>query len=118
MANKFPTKELDVTIIEVVFGLERLQMETVIHLKRIIQDFWASAPSNRLHLGTDEKAWAEPHVAIARGDDSLFRRNKALIGTFFWTPEEAYALAFRKATSSGRGFCRRLLIPRTAIHIP
>jgi len=69
-------------------------IDTVIHVERVICDFWASAPSNSLQLETGEKAWAMPHVAIARGDDPLFLRNKELIGPFLWTPEEAYALAF------------------------
>jgi epoxyqueuosine reductase QueG len=69
-------------------------MGTICEVERIINEFWESAPSNSLHLGTGEKAWAEPHVAIARGDDPLFLRNKEMIGPFLWTPEEAYALAF------------------------
>jgi epoxyqueuosine reductase len=72
-------------------------VETVIQLERIIRDFWTSSPSNSLHLDTGEKAWAMPHVAIARGDDPLFLRNKEMIGTFLWTPEEAYTLAFPDA---------------------
>lgn len=69
-------------------------MDSVSQLERVICDFWASAPSNSLHLESGEKAWAKPHVAIARGDDPVFLRNKELIGPFLWTPEEAYALAF------------------------
>jgi epoxyqueuosine reductase len=72
-------------------------IDTVIHVERITCNFWASAPSNSLHLETGEKAWAMPHVAIAQGDDPLFLRNKELIGSFLWTPEEAYALAFPDA---------------------
>ncbi len=66
----------------------------LVHVEKIIHDFWASAPSNGLHLETGEKAWAKPHVAIARGDDPLFLRNKEMIGPFLWTPEDAYALTF------------------------
>jgi len=69
-------------------------MDSVIQVEKVIRDFWAAAPSNSLHLETGEKAWAKPHVAIARGDDPLFLRNKEMIGPFLWTPEEAYALAF------------------------
>jgi len=69
-------------------------MNPVIQLEKVIRDFWSSAPSNSLHLDTGEKAWAMPHVAIARGDDPLFLRNKEMIGAFLWTPEEAFALAF------------------------
>lgn len=63
-------------------------------IEKILVDFWATASSNCLHMGSGEKAWERPHVAVARGDDPLFTRHKELIGDFFWTPEEAYALAF------------------------
>lgn len=69
-------------------------MDSVMHIENIIRGFWASDPSNSLHLATAEKAWLEPRVAIARGDDPLFLRIKELIGPFLWTPQEAYALAF------------------------
>jgi epoxyqueuosine reductase len=69
-------------------------MDSVNQAEKIIQDFWESAPSNSLHLETGEKAWEKPHIAIARGDDPLFLYHKELIGSFLWTPEEAYALAF------------------------
>lgn len=72
-------------------------MDSVIQVERVICDFWASASSNSLHLESGEKAWAEPHVAIARGDDPLFLRNKEMIGPFLWTPEEAYAIAYPDA---------------------
>ncbi len=71
-----------------------MPITSILDIEKIICDFWASAGSNSLHLTTGEKAWAEPHVAIARGDDSLFRRHQEMIGPFHWTPEEAYALAF------------------------
>lgn len=69
-------------------------MISVDQVEKIIRDYWASAPSNSLHLETGEKAWAEPHVAIARGDDPLFLQNKKMIGPFLWTPEEAYTIAY------------------------
>lgn len=69
-------------------------MNSINQVEKALRDFWATAPSNSLHLATGEKAWEEPHVAIARGDDPLFGRLKEMIGPFHWTPEEAFALAF------------------------
>jgi len=63
-------------------------------VESIIQDFWADAPGNSLQLDSGEKSWAEPHVAVARGDDPFFARFKQMIGPFYWTPAEAFALAF------------------------
>ena len=72
-------------------------IDTVSQVEAIICEFWSSSPSNSLHLESGEKAWAMPHVAVARGDDPLFLSNKELIGPFLWTPEEAYAIAFPDA---------------------
>jgi len=66
----------------------------VFKVENIIRAFWASASSNSLQLESGEKAWAEPHVAIARGDDPLFQKIKKMIGPFHWTPQEAFAIAF------------------------
>jgi epoxyqueuosine reductase QueG len=64
-------------------------------VERMISDYWAAAPGNCLQLScSDEKAWAEPHAAVARGDDPYFTAFKELIGPFYWTPEEAFALAY------------------------
>ncbi len=63
-------------------------------VEKIIRDFWATAPGNSLHIDSGEKAWAEPHVAVARGDDPFFTLFKEMIGPFYWTPEEAFSLAF------------------------
>jgi epoxyqueuosine reductase QueG len=75
-------------------------MISVDQVEKIIRDYWTSAPSNSLHLETGEKAWAQPHVAIAHGDDPLFLHHKEMIGSFLWTPEEAYNLAFPSSSAS------------------
>ncbi|MCM2265484.1 MAG: 4Fe-4S ferredoxin [Desulfuromonadales bacterium] len=69
-------------------------------VETIIRDFWEKAPSNSLQLDSGEKSWAEPHVAIAAGDDPFFARIKEMIGAFHWTPEEAFALAFPAAPAT------------------
>lgn len=69
-------------------------MTSISQIEQIVHEFWASAPSNSLHLETGEKAWDKPHLAVSRGDDPLYLRHKELIGPFLWTPEEAFALAF------------------------
>jgi hypothetical protein len=42
-----------------------------IWIEQVIRDFCASA-ANSLENGTGEKAWGEPRVAFARGDDPLY----------------------------------------------
>lgn len=63
-------------------------------IEREIRDFCARSPENSLGPDSVEKAWEEPLVGIARGDDPYFVRFKRDIGPFYWTPEEAFALAF------------------------
>ncbi|MDA8125623.1 MAG: hypothetical protein M0009_10595 [Deltaproteobacteria bacterium] len=57
---------------------------------------YAAGKANRLRPdGTDdEPAWDEPLVGFSRGDDPLYERFKADIGSFVWTPAEAFAAAF------------------------
>jgi len=57
-------------------------------------DFWRESPLNTLDNGTNEKAWAMPHFGVAAGNDPLFATFKHDIGPFYWTPQEAFALAF------------------------
>lgn len=84
------------------------------HIEKTVHSFWASAPSNSLHLQTGEKAWQRPHIGIARGDDPLFRRIKEMIGPFVWTPEEAYAQAFPNArTPAGELRVISYVLPQT-----
>ena len=63
-------------------------------VEQIIRDFWANSALNTLANGTGEKAWDEPLVGYAHGDDPLFGKIKADIGPFFWLPEEAWQLQF------------------------
>ncbi len=62
-------------------------------IEKIVREFCASS-ANSLENGTDEPAWDAPHFAYACGDDPLFKQVKADIGPFYWTPAEAYLLAY------------------------
>ena len=62
-------------------------------IESLIQDFCASA-QNSLQMTTGEPAWAEPQIAYARGDDPLFAQLKNDIGPFYWTPLDAFRLAW------------------------
>ncbi len=62
-------------------------------IETIIRDFCASS-ANSLENGTCEPAWDAPQFAYARGDDLLFDQLKNDIGEFYWTPAEAYLLAY------------------------
>lgn len=64
--------------------------------EKVIRDFCAS-PANNLKNGTGEPAWDDPQVAYARGNDPLFEQLRADIGPFYWTPVEAFKLAYPDA---------------------
>lgn len=49
---------------------------------------------NTLGLEPHEPAWGAPLVGFSRGDDPLYGFFKEDIGPFYWTPEEAFRLAF------------------------
>jgi len=83
-------------------------------IEKIIGDYCASA-ANSLQNGTGEPAWGAPQVAYARGDDPLFDRLKADIGAFYWTPAEAFRLAYPEvAITSGELSVISYLLPQTA----
>ena len=62
-------------------------------IEKMVREFCAT-PANSLHHATGEPAWAEPQLGYARGDDPLFARLKADIGDFYWTPREAFRIAW------------------------
>jgi ferredoxin len=64
-----------------------------IWIETLIRNFCES-DKNTLEMATGEPAWAEPQIAYARGDDPLFDQVKADIGSFYWTPLEAFQLAY------------------------
>jgi epoxyqueuosine reductase QueG len=69
------------------------QTENKGRIEGLVRDFYASG-QNTLQMSTKEPAWGEPRIAYARGDDPLFAKIKADIGPFYWTPREAFHLAY------------------------
>ena len=67
-------------------------------IETLIRNFCGS-DKNTLEMATGEPAWAEPYIAYARGDDPLFGQLKADIGSFYWTPLEAFQLACPDVTA-------------------
>lgn len=79
-----------------------------------VERFWAEAPSAAVPAN-GERLWAAPRVGFARGDDPLFARLKTDIGDFYWTPEEAFALAYpERPLPAARLSVISYLLPQTA----
>ncbi len=82
-------------------------------IEQIVRQFCAS-PENSMHKGTGEPAWDAPLLGYARGDDPLFNRLKADIGDFYWTPLEAFRLAWPTAgTDAGELSVISYILPQT-----
>jgi len=63
-------------------------------IEKFITDFVDKSPANDLGLSAPEKAWDQPLVGFASGDDPLWAECKRHIGDFFWTPEEVFNLTY------------------------
>ena len=59
----------------------------------------ANSPSNSIRNAENEKAWDEPLVGFARGDDPVFQSFKEHVGPFHWTPLEVFGLEFPGAAA-------------------
>jgi len=68
--------------------------DAAVWIEGLIQEYVRNSPDNSLRNETNEKAWEEPLVGYARGDDPLFSFYKGDIGAFFWTPPEIFSLTF------------------------
>ncbi len=59
-----------------------------------IAGFVGMSPRNSLEDGSGERAFDQPLVGFASGQDPIFLECKRHIGDFFWTPAEAFAQAY------------------------
>lgn len=84
-------------------------------VEQLIREYWLTSPQNTLENGTGEKAWDEPLVGFARASHPLFRQLAADLGPFYWTPEQAYALAFPESSVAVEELCIiSWVLPQTA----
>ncbi len=63
-------------------------------IEGLIMDYVRTSPDNALKNDSNDRAWDDPLVGCARGDDPLFLFYKRDIGPFFWTPGEIFSLTF------------------------
>ena len=68
-------------------------------ISSLIVDSVAKSPSNSIRNAEKEKAWDEPLVGFARGDDPIFQSYKEHVGPFHWTPLDIFSLTFPDATA-------------------
>jgi len=63
-------------------------------ISSLIVERAAKSPSNSIRNPENEKAWDEPLVGFARGDDPIFQSFREHVGPFHWTPLEIFSLEF------------------------
>lgn len=79
-----------------------MEVMNLSQLSSIIDDWMAVPGNNSLGPGLSLPAFDTPLVGCVAGDDPLFDFLKRDIGAeFYWTPEEAFALAFPEAGADG-----------------
>lgn len=84
-------------------------------LEQLIHEYWATSPHNILKEGCEEKAWDEPLVGFARASHPLFRQFAKDLSPFYWTPEQAFQLAFPDSLEKAEELCVICwVLPQTA----
>lgn len=68
--------------------------DAAVRIEGLIREYVRDSPDNSLRNEANDKAWEEPLVGYARGDDPLFSFYKSDIGTFYWTPPEIVSITF------------------------
>ncbi len=61
---------------------------------KTIRGFLDNSKENTLKDEKNKRAWADPLVGFSNGADPLYQEFKRHIGSFYWTPTEAFAKAF------------------------
>jgi ferredoxin len=59
-----------------------------------LQSILADPEVNRLGPEVAEPAWESPLIGVSRGDDPLYAEFRETIGSFYWTPLEAFRTGF------------------------
>ena len=59
-----------------------------------IKSFTNECPENSLKNKENDRAWADPLIGFASGDDPIYQEFKRHIGSFHWTPLEIFNQSF------------------------
>jgi epoxyqueuosine reductase QueG len=68
--------------------------DPAIWIENVVLDFIANPAENTLRGPYPEKAFENPLVGFARGDDPLFESYKQYVAPYHWTPLEIFSLSF------------------------
>jgi len=79
---------------------EQFEKNPSLFLERVIKEYVASSPGNRLPDFNNEPIFDEPLVGFADGDDPIFQDYKSIIGDSHLTPREVLAMHRREQGDS------------------
>jgi len=85
-------------------GLNREQFEKnpPLFLEKVIKEYVAGSPGNRLRAFDDDRIFDEPLVGFTDGNDTIFQDYKTIIGDFHLTPRQALERYLRNQGSEGQ----------------
>ncbi len=63
-------------------------------IEAFIRDWVNTSAGNSLGNAANDRAWDDPLVGFSQGDDAYWQSFKEHVGSFHWTPAEAFGLAF------------------------
>jgi epoxyqueuosine reductase QueG len=66
----------------------------------LVKEHVRQSPENSLQNKTNDKAFGEPLIGFAGGNDPLFDDYKQHVGPFHWTPLEIFTLTFPEAAAT------------------
>lgn len=84
-------------------------------IENIIQDVFSDLESNNFAVlgNPDEPMWEKPLIGVVAGDDSYYDFLKDHIGSFHWTPAEAFAKKYGSAPDASALRVISLIFPQT-----
>lgn len=81
------------------------EIGSALWVEQLIHEYWETNPQNSLNNGSDEKAWDEPLVGFARASHDLFKQYAEDLAPFYWTPEQAFKMAFPDIRVTAEDLC-------------
>lgn len=69
-------------------------------IESVVKEFVRESPDNSLKNKDNERAWAEPLVALSSGVDPLYQFYKKDIGEFYFSPLEMFSRTFPKVETT------------------
>lgn len=77
-----------------LFAAPEADQDPAAWIRSLIVERVANSPANSIRNAENEKAWDEPLVGFARGDDPIFESFKEHVGPFHLTPLEIFGREF------------------------